>query len=136
MTFRSNLGTSLSPYYPLVGERGGAGADERLALHARRGGDGIVPGAEAPMVARIVVLVIPSQVPGQGIVRSQDSTERSWFKVSRFCYMLMKYSCDRRRLFLPAHPPLLALQWAAVRADLRSARSADFPLDLDLFPSW
>ena len=23
----------------------------------------------------------------QGIVRSQDSTERSWFKVSRFCYM-------------------------------------------------
>ena len=29
-------------------------------------------------------------------MRSQDSTERSWFKVSRFCYMLMKYSCDRR----------------------------------------
>ena len=26
-------------------ERGGAGADERLALHARRGGDGIVPSA-------------------------------------------------------------------------------------------
>ena len=53
-------------------------------------------GAEAPMVARIVVLEIPSQVPGYGIVRSQDSTERSWFKVSRFCYMLMKYPCDRR----------------------------------------
>ena len=48
------------------------------------------------MVARIVVLVLPSQFPDQGIVRSQDSTERSWFKVSRFCYMLMKYSCDRR----------------------------------------
>ena len=29
-------------------------------------------------------------------MRSQDSTERSWFKVSRFCYTLMKYSCDRR----------------------------------------
>ena len=29
-------------------------------------------------------------------MRSQDSAERSWFKVSRFCYMLMKYSCDRR----------------------------------------
>ena len=27
----------------------------------------------------------------------QDATERSWFKVSRFCYMLMRYSCDRRR---------------------------------------
>ena len=50
------------------------------------------------MVARIVVLVLPSQVPDQGIVRPQDSTERSWFKVSRFCYMLMKYSCDRRRV--------------------------------------
>ena len=49
------------------------------------------------MVERIVVLVLPSQVPNQGIVRSQDSTERSWFKVSRFCYMLMKYSCDRRQ---------------------------------------
>ena len=48
------------------------------------------------MVVRIVVLEIPSQVPDQGIVRSQDSTERSWFKVSRFCYMLMKYSCDRQ----------------------------------------
>ena len=48
------------------------------------------------VMARIVVLAIPSQVPDQGIVRSQDSTERSWFKVSRFCYMLMKYSCDRR----------------------------------------
>ena len=43
------------------------------------------------MVVRIVVLEIPPQVPDQGIVRSQDSTERSWFKVSRFCYMLMKY---------------------------------------------
>ena len=41
--------------------------------------------------------MLPSQVPDHGIVRSQDSTERSWFKVSRFCYMLMKYSCDRRR---------------------------------------
>ena len=49
------------------------------------------------MVVRIVVLEIPSQVPDQGIVRSQDSTERSWFKVSRFCYMLMKYCCDRRQ---------------------------------------
>ena len=48
------------------------------------------------MVARIVVLAIPSQAPAQGVVRSQFSTERSWFKVSRFCYMLMKYSCDRR----------------------------------------
>ena len=48
------------------------------------------------MVARIVVLAIPSQAPAQGVVRSQDATERSWFKVSRFCYMLMKYSCDRR----------------------------------------
>ena len=47
-------------------------------------------------MARIVVLEILSQVPAQGIVRSQDSTERSWFKVSRFCYMLMKYSCDRQ----------------------------------------
>ena len=47
------------------------------------------------MVARIVVLVLPSQGPDQGIVRSQDSVERSWFKVSRFCYMLMKYPCDR-----------------------------------------
>ena len=50
----------------------------------------------APMVARIVVLAIPSQAPAQGVVRSQFSIERSWFKVSRFCYMLMKYSCDRR----------------------------------------
>ena len=50
------------------------------------------------MVVRIVVLEIPSHVPDQGIVRSQVSTERSWFKVPRFCYMLMKYSCDRRRL--------------------------------------
>ena len=49
------------------------------------------------MVARIVVLAIPSQAPAQGVVRSQFSTERSWFKVSRFCYMLMKYSCDRRQ---------------------------------------
>ena len=49
------------------------------------------------MVARIVVLAIPSQAPAQGVVRSQFSTERSWYKVSRFCYMLMKYSCDRRR---------------------------------------
>ena len=48
-------------------------------------------------MARIVVLVIPSHVPDQGIARSQDSTERSWFKVSRFCYMLMKYSCDRQK---------------------------------------
>ena len=47
-------------------------------------------------MARIVVLVIPSQVPDQAIVRSQDATKRSWFKVSRFCYMLMKYSCDRQ----------------------------------------
>ena len=47
------------------------------------------------MVARIVVLAIPSQVPDQGIVRSQDATERSWFKVSRFCCTSMKYSCDR-----------------------------------------
>ena len=51
------------------------------------------------MVAGIVVLVLPSQVPDQGIVRSQDSTGRSWFKVSRFCYMLTKHSCDRRLLF-------------------------------------
>ena len=29
-------------------------------------------------------------------MRSQDSTERSWFKVSMFCYTLMKYSCDCR----------------------------------------
>ena len=29
-------------------------------------------------------------------MRSQDSTGRLWFKVSRFCYTLMKYSCDRR----------------------------------------
>ena len=28
--------------------------------------------------------------------RSQDATERSWFKVSRFCCTSMKYSCDRR----------------------------------------
>ena len=49
--------------------------------------------------AHLPVLVIPSQVPDQGIVRSQDSTERSWIKVSRFCYMLMKYSCDRRHNF-------------------------------------
>ena len=34
--------------------------------------------------AHLPVLVIPSQVPDQGIVRSQDATERSWFKVSRF----------------------------------------------------
>ena len=26
--------------------------------------------------------MIPSPVPDQGIVRSQDSTERSWFKVA------------------------------------------------------
>ena len=50
----------------------------------------------APTVARRVVLVLPWQVPGLGIVRSQDSTERSWFKVSRFCYTLMKYSWDRQ----------------------------------------
>ena len=43
------------------------------------------------------MLEIPSQAPLQGVVRSQDSTERSWFNVSRFCYSLMKYSCDRRR---------------------------------------
>ena len=48
------------------------------------------------MVARIVVLVLPPQVPDQGIVRSQDATERSWFKVSSFCCTSMKYSCDRR----------------------------------------
>ena len=72
--------------------------------------------AEALMVARIVVLVLPSQVPDQGIVRSQDSTERSWFKVSRFCYMLMKYSCDRRHVYtFPGvgtvcyYPPLLPI---------------------------
>ena len=68
-------------------------------------------------VARIVVLVIPSQVPDQGIVRSQDSTERSWFKVSRFCYMLMKYSCDRQ---LPStRPPVAArsIQRAKPRGD-------------------
>ena len=47
------------------------------------------------------MLEIPSQVPDQGIVRSQDATERSWFKVSRFCYMLMKYSCDRQRNVCP-----------------------------------
>ena len=41
-------------------------------------------GAEAPMVARIVVLAIPSQVPDQGIARSQDATERSWFKSQGF----------------------------------------------------
>ena len=50
------------------------------------------------MVARIVVLAIPSQAPAQGVVRPQFSTERSWFKVSRFCYVLMKYSCDRRAI--------------------------------------
>ena len=33
----------------------------------------------APMVARRVALALPSQVPVQGVVRSQDSTERSWF---------------------------------------------------------
>ena len=32
--------------------------------------------AEASMVARIVVLGIPPQVPDQGIVRSQDATEK------------------------------------------------------------
>ena len=46
----------------------------------------------APMVVRIVVLALPSQALGQGVVRSQDSTEeRSSFKVSRFCYTGMKY---------------------------------------------
>ena len=45
---------------------------------------------------RIVVLAIPSQAPDQGVVRSQVSTERSWFKVSRFCCTSMKYFCDRR----------------------------------------
>ena len=52
------------------------------------------------MVVGIVVLEIPSQCASQaplhGVVRSQDSTERSWFKVSRFCYTLMKYSCDQK----------------------------------------
>ena len=43
------------------------------------------------------MLEIPSQVPDQGIVRSQDSTKRSWFKVSRFCCTSMKYSCDRQQ---------------------------------------
>ena len=50
------------------------------------------------MVARIAVLEIPSQAPLRGVVRPRDSTGRSWFKVSRFCYSLMMYSCDRRLL--------------------------------------
>ena len=28
--------------------------------------------------------------------QNKDTTEMSWFKVSRFCYTLMKYFCDRR----------------------------------------
>ena len=43
------------------------------------------------------MLVLPSQAPVQGVVRFQDSTERSWFKVSRLFNTLMKYSCDRQR---------------------------------------
>ena len=38
------------------------------------------PTPQAPMVVRIVVLELPSQVPDHGIVRSQDSTERTWYK--------------------------------------------------------
>ena len=53
-------------------------------------------GGASPQLLRIVVLEIPSQAPLQGVVRSQDSTERSWFKVSRLCCTSMKYSCDRR----------------------------------------
>ena len=41
--------------------------------------------------------VTPSQAPRQGVVRSQDSTERSWIKVSRFRYSLMEYSCYRQQ---------------------------------------
>ena len=38
------------------------------------------------------------------VVRSQVSTERSWFKVSRFCCTSMKYSCDRLRSVLKVDP--------------------------------
>ena len=71
----------------------------------------------APTVARRVVLVYRDrQVPGLGIVRSQDSTERSWFKVSRFCYMLMKYSCDRRPETLGAGKAVMISDCHATKA--------------------
>ena len=77
---------TLMPAYPALGE-----IIEQADWIAK-------PTPKAPMVVRIVVLEIPSQVPDQGIVRPQDSAERPWFKVSRFCYTLMKYSCDRRQV--------------------------------------
>ena len=75
----------------------------------------------APMVVRVVVLALPSQAPGQGVVWSQDSTERSWLLVSRFCYTLMKYSCDRRaRGGAPWPPPGCAVAAPCDRAMARA----------------
>ena len=91
--YQTGLGRVLTALCPInrgglpgvLGDGSGPGEAGRELGYGRR----IRPGEDSSVS-------IPSQVPDQGIVRSQDSTERSWFKVSRFCYTLMKYSCDRR----------------------------------------
>ena len=73
-----------------IARRGGDQGNGGSARGAAGEGDGAAGGGTkptletAPMVVRIVVLVLPAQVPGQGVVRSQDSTERSWLKSQGF----------------------------------------------------
>ena len=72
-----------------------------------------------------------SSTNDQGIVRSQDATERSWFKVSRFCCTSMKYSCDRRHaLWTPKARDFI---WDLASGGLptgRPARSSRLPFRL------
>ena len=52
------------------------------------------------------------------------SSERSWFKVSRFCYTLMKYSCDRR---LPRQPLALGPGSSRLRDHIPGRSRVDLP---------